>query len=133
VTTIQVGRTRPGGLPERRHCAHRRLPPSIASANCRHEPWLSSSARLPPESNPVVENDVRRTYMYAPSLPSFQFVTTRRGRLPPYIRTFDASMTCLPSLMGSAGRRLDRLHALLVPRPTVGFANHGLTGFAITS
>ncbi|WP_169208727.1 hypothetical protein [Aromatoleum petrolei] len=41
--------------------------------------------------------------------------------------------TCSLSLMGCAGRRRDPLHALWVPRPASGFANHGLTCLAITT
>ena len=54
-------------------------------------------------------------YMDAPGLPNAQFMTARRKRLHPYIRTLDAAFWPL-SLMGFAGWRLDRLHALWVHR-----------------
>lgn len=39
---------------------------------------------------------------------------------------------CPLSLMGFAGRSLDRLHALKGASSGAGYANHGLTWYAIT-
>ena len=70
--------------------------------------------------------------MDAPGLPSFQFDDGFEGI--DCTRTSGLSMRLVPlSLMGFAGRLLNRFLALEVPQTLLGFANHGLTCLAITA
>ena len=57
--------------------------------------WRSTTSRRPDLSHPS-SRWVRRTYMDAPGLPSFQLTAALRKRLHPYIRTFDARRARCP-------------------------------------
>ncbi len=72
VASAKLNGLDPEAYLRQRHCSHPRTP-SIASANCCcHGPWLSRSARTPPESNLLVKNADRRTVTY------FQYLRVMR-------------------------------------------------------
>ncbi len=71
-------------------------------------------------------------YMDAPKYARHSVDDDLKVRLHPYIRTFGCGFSPL-SLMGFAGRLLYRFSALRGASDVLGFANHGLTCFAITA